>query len=107
MNEYVSKPYTANVFPVVDFKDVLLGIGIIVQKSSMRDIDISNFMSSLVHDLKNPVNSIIGIAQIMELTRQNDNYAGYIARVAKKLITLIDVASRPYRVFLDCVDVGI
>lgn len=77
-------------FPLVNSHDNIIGGGCIVRNTS-NQIDFNSFLTTMVHDLKNPVASIIGFAHLIEYTTKGDtNYAQLIARSGKKLITLID-----------------
>lgn len=83
--------YELTSFVILDVDEAAVGL-VYILKQSYNQVNINGFLTSLVHDLKNPVSSIIGLAQILEhqTTNQVTEAARIIGRAAERLISIID-----------------
>ncbi len=83
--------YELTSFVILDVSQKVGGL-VYILKQSYNQVNINGFLTSLVHDLKNPVSSIIGLAQILEhqTTNQVTEAARIIGRAAERLISIID-----------------
>jgi signal transduction histidine kinase len=84
--------YEVSAFTISDTQDKT-GLVYII-RFSHNQVNVDKFLLSLVHDLKNPVSAIIGLAQILEhqnsMSKQTAESARIIGRSAKRLVSIID-----------------